>query len=521
MIRITISLIIVFALGSVIKAQTCGQSRTLSAEQKTQISAIVSSLDAALQAEDLFWIDSLSTALKNAYSSQGGLPDVGETYYALIQDSNWPDITNAVLLSRQLVDANKAVYVDLWKAAKGMKPSLYQPHSLFLRASAEIASGLLKIANNEPDETRKALYQLWATRALDSLATMQLPSGAFPFPDLRPYGDPVFSPIIKKFIDNCGVDSVNVLQNGWIVDDKGSGEFKFDAGVIANAFYEAYTYTGNTNYKNIAITVGNYLLPLKFNVNYNYNTFVSLGLTRAFELTKDSSYLKRAIANLRYAVYPGQLTSGRWVDGHNANPRYHSIIIQNSVPTIALLPASNAFKSDLENMAYKAIKNIVEHAFACNASTGFRWLVKAYGLNATIIPPSLKDSMDMLLGKHINQSAINGKYLDVPTMGEYMELYGQPSSLNTLNNNDGVYLNGFPNPTKGDISLSFTIPETNNVVLALYDMNGRCLNTIYKGRKTKGTYSYRTNLSQHKSGVYILTLTTRNRTYFQKILRLK
>ena len=127
------------------------------------------------------------------------------------------------------------------------------------------------------------------------------------FSDLRTYGDPTFTPIIQNFLDWCGDDSLEVLVDGWIIDDKGTGEFKFDAGVIANAYYEAYQYTGNVNYKNIAIAVGDYLLPLKFNRNYNYNTFVSLGLTRAFELTTNETYLNRAIDNLRYGFILGNL----------------------------------------------------------------------------------------------------------------------------------------------------------------------------------------------------------------------
>jgi len=358
---------------------------------------------------------------------------------------------------------------------------------------------------------------------LDSLATMQIQSGpctgAFPFPDLRTYGDPVFGPIIQNFMFFCGADSINVLQNGWIIDDKGTGEFKFDAGVIANAYYEAYQYTGNINYKNIAIAVGDYLKPLKFNHNYNYNTFVSLGLTRAFQLTNDTTYLDRAIVNLRYAVYPGQIANGRWVDGHNANSRYHSIIIQNIVPTIQLIPPTNIYKSVLETMTYKAVKNMVDYSYTCNSATGYRWLMKAYGLNSSIIPTTLKDSITDLIGQHINQSAINGKYLDIPTMGEYLELLGLLSGINDITFPIGLEVNIFPNPTNGITNLAFSIVETDNIILSLFDINGRLIKTIDQGQKTKGTYSYQIDLSQQQSGIFLLTLKTTQRKYTQKIIR--
>jgi hypothetical protein len=394
---------------------------------------------------------------------------------------------------------------------------------LFLRASAEIAAGLLKIADKETDLTRKTLYQSWATKALDSLATMQIQTGpcagAFPFPDLRTYGDPTFSSIIQNFMLFCGADSVNVLQNGWIINDKGRGEFKFDAGVIANAYYEAYNYTGNINYKNIAISIGNYLKPLKFNRNYNYNTFVSLGLTRAYQLNNDITFLDRAIKNIRYGVLPGQIANGRWVDGHNANSRYHSVIIQNIVPTIQLIPALNIYKGSLDTMTYKAIKNIVDYSYNCNSATGYRWLIKAYGLNSSIIPQTLRDSITDLIGKHINQSAINGKYLDIPTMGEYLELLSLITGVNEITFPIGLKVNIFPNPTNEITNLVFNVSESDNIILSLYNINGQLIKIIDQGQKTKGTYSYQIDLSTFESGVYVLTLQTNKRKYTQKIIK--
>ncbi|MBV5312085.1 MAG: T9SS type A sorting domain-containing protein [Prolixibacteraceae bacterium] len=515
------TLLLVNTLWLSVPGQTCGVAQALTALQQAQLSKLINPLDTALKREDLFHIDSLSTELKGIYSTEGGRPDALESYYNLTSKTNWLNVADAVLLSRALIAADSMVYVNLWKAGKGMKPPLYQPNSLFLRASAEIASGLLKIADKETNLTRKAAYQSWATRALDSLATMQLPSGAFPFPDLRTYGDPVFKSIIQNFLNRCGADSVKVLKSGWIVDDKGSGEFKFDAGVIANAYYEAYLYTGKTKYKNIAIAVGNFLKPLKFNTNYNYNTFVSLGLTRAFQLTNDPTYLSRAIVNLRYAVYPGQITNGRWMDGHNANSRYHSIIIQNIVPTIQLIQATNSYKNALEPMTLKAVKSLVDYTTNCGSATGYRWLLKAYGLNSMLLPATVKNSVTDLIGQHINQSATNGKYLDIPTMGEYMELLGSPLSSTDLTNPEGVEVRTFPNPTNGITNIAFTFATTENVVLSVFDVTGRLVKMVDEGKKASGVYTYQIDLSQEQAGVYFLILKTTKQKYTSKIIRTK
>ncbi|MBI2258441.1 MAG: T9SS type A sorting domain-containing protein [Flavobacteriia bacterium] len=520
---LTFLIILVFSFKA--NSQPCGVVQNLSQIQQTQINSLLSSLDNVLNDENLFLIDSISNELKNVFSTQGGLPDAVETFYTLNSNISWIELENALLLSRELIASDSLVYANLWKTAKGMKPPSYLANSLFLRSSAEIASGLLKIAEKETDLTRKLLYQSWAVRTFDSLATMQIQSGpcmgAFPFPDLRIYNDPEFSPIIENFMLFCGEDSINVLQNGWIIDDKETGEFKFDAGVIANAYYEAFQYTGNINYKNIVLSIGNYLKQLKFNLNYNYNTFVSLGLTRAYQLSNDTSYLNRAIVNLRYAVFPGQIENGRWVDGHNANSRYHSIIIQNIIPTIQIIPLTNSYKSVLENMTHKAVKNMLDYSTVCNSATGYRWLLKAYNLNSSIISDFLRDSISNLIGKHINQSFENGKYLDVPTMGEYLELLDVLSSVDEIENSKNLKINIFPNPTNKIININFNILEQDNIDLSIYDNKGQLVQVIDKGKKSKGNYNYQFDFSGNRNGVYFITLCSSYGKTTQKFVLMK
>jgi len=97
--------------------------------------------------ENFTAIDSLNNIVKVVLGSEGGKPDAVENYYNLVGTTSWQNLTNVISISRQLIDSDSLVYADLWKVAKGMKPPLYQPHSIFLRASAEVAVGLLRIAD--------------------------------------------------------------------------------------------------------------------------------------------------------------------------------------------------------------------------------------------------------------------------------------------------------------------------------------------------------------------------------------
>ena len=499
--------------------QPCGSVQTLTSLQQIQINALGVQLNTAFVLEDFSAIDSLNNLIKNTFSTEGGKPDAVETYYDLVGTTSWQNLTNAILLSRQLISADSSVYADLWKVAKGMAPPSYQPHSIFLRASAEVAVGLLKIAEKETDLTRKALYQSWANRALDSLATMQLPNGAFPFPDLRPYGDPVFSPIIKNYLNSLEADSSMVLVEGWIIDDSNTGEFKFDAGVIGNAYYEAYVYTGNIQYKNIALSVANYMMPLKMNVNYNYNTFVSLALTRGYQLNNDTNYLNRAIINLRYGLHPGQLTNGRWVDGHNANSRYHNLIIYNIAPTINLIPSTSPYNADLDTMTVRAIQNLLNYSNSCGSATGFRWLISAYLLDSTLYSTATRNQIINLIGRHINQAAINAKYLDVQSMGLYIELLNLLSTGLDINFPINLKTNIYPNPFYDQTNIVFELPNPQKIEVSLYDNAGKLIRIIDSGEKIKGIYNYNINCTNLTAGIYFIVLKTETGKLSSKIIK--
>jgi len=500
-------------------SQPCGSAQALTTSQQIQINAFGVQLDAALVSEDFAAIDSLSNLTKITFGAEGGKPDEVESYYSLVSNTNWQNLANSILLSRQLISADSSVYVDLWKVAKGMKPPLYQPHSISLRSAAEIAVGLLKIASKETNLIRKAAYQSWAFQALDSLATMQLQGGAFPFPDLRPYGDPVFSPIIQNYLNSLSDDSTLVLVDGWIIDDRNTGEYKFDAGVICNAYYEAYNYSGNVLYKNIALSVANYLMPLKMNLNFNYNTFVSLGLTRGFQLTTDTTYLNRAIVNLRYGLYSGQLVNGRWVDGHNANSRYHNLIICNIVPTINLIPATSPFKADLDEMTVNAIQNLINYSNSCGSATGFRWLLSAYVLDSTLYSSTTRIQINDLIGRYISQAALNGKYLDVQSMGLYIELLDQLTVGIDINFPANLKTNISPNPFTDHTNIVFELPNTQVIEVSLYTITGRLIQIIDRGKKIKGTHSYNISGSQLPAGVYLVVLQTETGKHVSKIIK--
>jgi hypothetical protein len=481
----------------------CGDVQVLTPLQQSQLQNLVPLIDTALFYEQLHQIDSLSQIAKTIYATEAGQPENNDTYTTLSAQTNWLTLQPALQLSRLLIAADSQAYVDVWQLCKGRYPPAYLPHSVPLRAGAEVCAGLLKIAAAETDTNRRNAYQQWAIRGLDSLLTMQLNSGAWPFPDLRTYNDPVFTSIINNYLQAIGADSVNVLVNGWIIDDSGRGDFKFDAGVIAGAYAEAYSYTGDTAYLGAARRTANYLLPLHYNRNYNYNTFAAYGMAKAYSQSQtDMAFYNRAVQNLREAVLPGQIPSGNWMDGHNAESVYHAVMLYNMAPVLAQMPQTDPLHDTLATMLTLATRRFIQYEGTCGASVGYKSLLRLWVLDTHCIAQPLHDSITNLIGRYINQSNSNGRFLDVPAMGLYLELLQLPNAIDA-NIERELSAAVFPNPATDVVSVYWDMPVS--ATLRLYNMQGELVLEKIVSETMQET---KISLENIAAGVYLLEWTT-------------
>ncbi len=488
-------LIVLIVAGSLRGQVTpCSTVQTLSTAQTQQLAPLWPLLDSSLFHENTPKTDSLCGVIKNILGNQGGIPDQLEAPYALTTSTVWLPFTPALSLAHTLIANDSAAYDQLWKTAQGRHPQKnYADHSLFLRFAAENAVGLLQIAAVETNPSRKVRYTQWATRTLDTLLNRQLPSGAFPFPDLRTYNDPTFGPIIQSFLIACGADSVNVLVNGWIINDKGTGEFKFDAGIIADAFYRAYVYTGNTTYKTACIKAANFLAQQRLHRNFNYNSFAALGCGRGYQCNGDTHLLRKMRINLRTGLLSGQQLNGRWFDGHNARSVYHGLMLKHLAQVVLLLPQGKE-QDTLILALTRGITNQTNYYRHCGYSGSFRWQMAC--IQNTKVS-STHDTLALWIGRHIQQSALNGKFLDVPTIGDYLELLPILNALEEQTLQEGVTV--FPNPTNGLLSFDTSLTGAN---LELINTQGQC---VFQTTLAPGENSI-CMPEGSKSGVYFLSI---------------
>jgi len=74
-----------------------------------------------------------------------------------------------------------------------------------------------------------------------------------------------------------------------------------------------------------------------------------------------------------------------------------------------------------------------------------------------------------------------------------------------------------PNPANDFSNVNFTINESANVTLSIYDALGNVVETIVNAELTAGTYNYNVNLSNYSNGNYFAKINAGNYNSVVKI----
>ena len=79
----------------------------------------------------------------------------------------------------------------------------------------------------------------------------------------------------------------------------------------------------------------------------------------------------------------------------------------------------------------------------------------------------------------------------------------------------------YPNPFNPSTLIEFSIPKQDHVVLQVYDVLGRVVETLVDGVMSAGAHSVEWTPSNKESGVYFYRLQTNGATVVRKLLYLK
>ena len=79
----------------------------------------------------------------------------------------------------------------------------------------------------------------------------------------------------------------------------------------------------------------------------------------------------------------------------------------------------------------------------------------------------------------------------------------------------------YPNPFNPSTTIKFRLDFSQYIDLKVYGVNGNFVETLIKGRLTKGQHSIHWNASNHPSGVYFIQIKSRNELKTQKVVLIK
>ncbi len=87
---------------------------------------------------------------------------------------------------------------------------------------------------------------------------------------------------------------------------------------------------------------------------------------------------------------------------------------------------------------------------------------------------------------------------------------------------DNYYLGqNYPNPFNTNTVINFSIPEAGKVTFELYDVTGRCVNSIIHTEMKAGAYKIDLDMKDHSSGIYYYTLSVNNYIESKKMVLVK
>ena len=87
-------------------------------------------------------------------------------------------------------------------------------------------------------------------------------------------------------------------------------------------------------------------------------------------------------------------------------------------------------------------------------------------------------------------------------------------------------LNSYPNPFNSTVTIDYTLPETGNISIKIYDIAGRLVSTLVDEQKPEGEYSTQwnganSNGNNVSAGIYFYRVETGKFVQTKKMLLMK
>ncbi len=300
----------------------------------------------ALRREDSAAIAKLVEAARRKLGDDAGAPEKADQFLAIPSKAkrlSRDETLRAIEQVPQQIEKQR-----WWKI--GLDPTKLD-HAL--REPAAIIGCCVQIHRAKVAASDRALEL--AREAGDFLVWAQTQGevGVFPFPTVAGVTKDNAFVAAERYLKQAKRDGRldQVVRNGWATDDAGDGGLQFDNGEAGVAMFELYEATRERKYLDSAVRSADWAASRPLVTNWNYNSFSVWLLARAFAVTGDRKYLESATKKARLGVIPGQLIdgphAGRWLDGHNARPPYHYIMLRSLVTLAEVMPKDDPARLEI------------------------------------------------------------------------------------------------------------------------------------------------------------------------------
>ena len=172
-------------------------------------------------------------------------------------------------------------------------------------------------------------------------------------------------------------------------------------------------------------------------------------------------------------------------------------------------------------MVRKAVLNQLNYTISCGSATGFRWLVSAFNLDSSIFSPTEYQSLKNLLGNYVQQAKINGKYLDIPSMGAYIELLNESktAAISTQSLSEKIAI--YPNPTQNIVTIRTPFPITQLTKFTITDIYGKSIDLQSHVTNNETDHMLEISTEFLTTGTYLISIEQATEKYIHQLHVLK
>ena len=134
----------------------------------------------------------------------------------------------------------------------------------------------------------------------------------------------------------------------------------------------------------------------------------------------------------------------------------------------------------------------------------------------------LDNDMWILCDSYIQDNFIHS---EINTFGKYAVVYDENNQTDIFPN-EYMLIQNYPNPFNPETSITYYLPAYNFIEINVYNIEGKKVNTLYKGYSESGYHTIHWNGKNNQdvslpSGVYILSLEYDNNILNNKMVKIK